>query len=63
MTENRPLSEAEALAALEWYRAAGVDVAVGETPVDRFAASAVAPRPKAPVVPRRRLRRRPLPSR
>src|SRR5215213_3737762 len=49
MTENRPLSEAEALAALEWYRAAGVDVAVGETPVDRFASSAMAPRPKAPV--------------
>lgn len=51
MAENRPLSEGEALAALEWYRAAGVDVAVGETPVDRFAASAVAPpkvRPPAP---------------
>lgn len=37
MIENRPLSDAEALAALEWYRAAGVDLAVGEAPVDRFA--------------------------
>ena len=27
------------LAVLDWYRAAGVDVAVGEAPVDRFAAS------------------------
>lgn len=52
MTENRPLSEAEALAALEWYRAAGVDVAVGEVPVDRFAASSVAPpRARPPVMP------------
>jgi DNA polymerase len=51
MSENRPLSEAEALAALEWYREAGVDVAVGEVAVDRFAASAVAPAKRAPVVP------------
>ena len=50
------------LSVLEWYRAAGVDVAVGEEPVDRFAqrpparvtppraavASAVAERPAAP---------------
>lgn len=34
------------LAALDWYRAAGVDLAVGEAPVDRFAASQAAPRPK-----------------
>jgi DNA polymerase len=34
------------LAALDWYRAAGVELAVGEAPVDRFAASQVAPRPK-----------------
>jgi DNA polymerase len=43
MSSNRPQSEAapaELLAALEWYRAAGVDFAVGEEPVDRFAASA-----------------------
>ena len=31
------------LSALDWYRAAGVDVAVGDEPVDRFAASAVVP--------------------
>jgi DNA polymerase len=31
------------LSALDWYRAAGVDVAVGDEPVDRFATSAVAP--------------------
>jgi uracil-DNA glycosylase family 4 len=43
MSSNRPQSDAapaELLAALEWYRAAGVDFAVGEDPVDRFAASA-----------------------
>lgn len=51
MAENRPLSEAEALAALAWYREAGVDLAVGEVVVDRFAASAVAPAKRAPVVP------------
>jgi DNA polymerase len=43
MSTNHPLSDAEALAALDWYRAAGVDVAVGEGPVDRFAASAASP--------------------
>ncbi|OJX51314.1 uracil-DNA glycosylase [Devosia sp. 66-22] len=37
------MSDAEALAVLDWYRAAGVDIAVGDEPVDRFAASAVAP--------------------
>ena len=41
------MSEAEALAVLDWYRAAGVDVAVGEEPVDRFATSAVAPSKRA----------------
>jgi uracil-DNA glycosylase family 4 len=56
MQQDRPLSDAEALAVLDWYRSAGVDVAVGEEPVDRFAASVVKPRPKpaataaAPVV-------------
>ncbi|HTJ58582.1 MAG TPA: uracil-DNA glycosylase [Devosiaceae bacterium] len=44
MTANRPLNDAEALAALEWYRAVGVDVAVGELPVDRFATSQIVPR-------------------
>lgn len=49
MADLKPIGETEALAALDWYRAAGVDVAVGEEPVDRFAASPVAPpRPKLP---------------
>ena len=39
MTANRPLNDAETLAVLEWYRAAGVDIPVGEAPVDRFAQS------------------------
>ena len=56
MSTNHPLSDAEALAALDWYRAAGVDVAVGDEPVDRFAASAVVPARRilpgmAPVAP------------
>jgi DNA polymerase len=37
MTENRPLNQAEMLAALDWYRSAGVDVAVSEEPVNRLA--------------------------
>ncbi|WP_323013517.1 uracil-DNA glycosylase [Devosia sp.] len=37
MAETRPLNHEEMLAALDWYRAAGVDVAVGEEPIDRFA--------------------------
>ena len=43
MAGNHQLTDAEALAALEWYVAAGVDVAVGDEPVDRFATSAAAP--------------------
>jgi len=53
------------LALLDWYRAAGVDFAVGEDPIDRFAASAApsrarpapmpaavaAPTPAAPAAP------------
>lgn len=39
---------ADLQALLEWYRAAGVDMAMGEDPVDRFAASQAAPRPKTP---------------
>lgn len=39
------------LSALDWYRAAGVDVAVGDEPVDRFAASAVAPPKRAAPLP------------
>ncbi|KKB83963.1 DNA polymerase [Devosia limi DSM 17137] len=37
MSEDRPLNHAEMVSVLEWYRAAGVDIAVGEEPVDRFA--------------------------
>jgi DNA polymerase len=43
------MSEAEMLAALDWYRAAGVDIAVGDEPVDRFAVAQIVPqRPKLP---------------
>lgn len=42
-----PLPDADALAVLDWYRAAGVDIAVGDEPVDRFAASAAAPARRA----------------
>lgn len=44
MSADRPPNDAELSAALDWYRAVGVDLAVGEAPVDRFAASAAAPR-------------------
>jgi DNA polymerase len=37
MTQDHPLNHDEMLAVLDWYRAAGVDIAVGEEPVDRFA--------------------------
>jgi len=43
MSANHPLTDVEALAALDWHRAAGVDVAVGDAPVDRFATSAAVP--------------------
>lgn len=43
MLLDRPLNDPELVAALDWYRAVGVDLAVGEEPVDRFAASAAAP--------------------
>ncbi|MGZ5906836.1 MAG: uracil-DNA glycosylase [Reyranella sp.] len=49
MTPDRPLTDAEAFAALEWYRAVGVDLAIGEMPVDRFAASRTVPG-RAPVL-------------
>jgi uracil-DNA glycosylase family 4 len=42
MAEDRPLNHDEMLAVLDWYRAAGVDIAVGEEPVDRFAQRAPA---------------------
>ncbi|WP_417310211.1 uracil-DNA glycosylase [Devosia sp.] len=46
--ETAQLTPSEALAALEWYRAAGVDMAISEAPVDRFAASAPPRRPTVP---------------
>lgn len=46
MTQDHPLNHDEMLAVLDWYRAAGVDIAVGEAPVDRFAQ-----RPPARVTP------------
>jgi len=42
MSQDRPLDSAELLAVLDWYRAAGVDLAVGEAPQDRFAQRAPA---------------------
>ena len=51
MSVDRPQNNAELAAALDWYRAVGVDLAVGEEPVDRFAASAAAPRRSAPMPP------------
>ena len=47
---NTPLTQDEALAVLDWYRAAGVDTAVGDEPVDRFATSAVVATRRAPVL-------------
>lgn len=37
MAQDGTLNHDEMVAILDWYRAAGVDVAVGEEPVDRFA--------------------------
>ncbi|ODR94932.1 hypothetical protein AUC70_03885 [Methyloceanibacter stevinii] len=34
---------------LDWYAAMGVDEAIGDAPVDRFAASAAAPQPQEPL--------------
>jgi DNA polymerase len=45
MSANPPLNDAEMLAALDWYLKVGVDIAVGDEPVDRFALSRVPPRP------------------
>lgn len=36
---------AQLYSALDWYRSAGVDLAVGDDPVDRFVASQAVPRP------------------
>ncbi|WIY53515.1 uracil-DNA glycosylase family protein [Devosia sp. YIM 151766] len=43
MSQDRPLNNAEMLSVLDWYRAAGVDTAMGEDPVDRFAQKPPAP--------------------
>jgi len=43
MSQDRALNNAEMLSVLDWYRAAGVDMAVGEAPVDRFAQKPPAP--------------------
>ncbi|QQR38126.1 uracil-DNA glycosylase [Devosia rhizoryzae] len=52
MSQDRPpLNNAELLSVLDWYRAAGVDMAVGEDPVDRFAQRAPAATPQAKAVP------------
>ena len=39
------------LAALRWLVEAGADEAIGEAPVDRYAASALPARPAGPAVP------------
>ena len=57
---NRQLNRDELLTMLDWYSAAGVDLAVTETPVDRFALSAqptattprtILPKPQIPAAP------------
>ena len=48
MSEDRPPNDAELQSVLAWYQAVGVDLAVGEAPVDRFAASNPTPLPAAP---------------
>ncbi|SMQ59883.1 DNA polymerase [Devosia lucknowensis] len=49
MSQDRPLNNAELLSVLDWYRAAGVDLAVVDEPVDRFAQKP----PSAPTMPSR----------
>lgn len=60
MSQDRVLNNAQMLSVLDWYRAAGVDMAVGEEPVDRFAQKPPAaasmppratPQPAAPAQP------------
>ncbi|MDB5507452.1 MAG: polymerase [Devosia sp.] len=43
-----PLTDSEALALLDWYRAVGVDLAVEDAPIDRFAASRAVPARPSP---------------
>lgn len=67
MQQDRTLTDAEALAIADWYRSAGVDAAIGDEPVDRFAASVMKPRPKAadpaPVLPEATLKADPAETR
>jgi uracil-DNA glycosylase family 4 len=49
MSQDRPLNNAELLSVLDWYRAAGVDLAVVDEPVDRFAQKP----PAASILPQR----------
>lgn len=51
MSQDRALNNAEMLSVLDWYRAAGVDMAVGEEPVDRFAQKSPAPTSLLPRAP------------
>jgi len=57
---NRPLSNIDAHAILDWYNAAGVDLAVGEVPVDRFAATL--PNKSAPIIPQKNAKASASPS-
>lgn len=61
MAQDGTLNHDEMVAILDWYRAAGVDVAVGEEPVDRFA-QRPPQRSAAPGLPPRSVPQR-LPSR
>ncbi|WDR06520.1 uracil-DNA glycosylase [Devosia rhodophyticola] len=50
MVKDRPLNHAEMVSVLEWYRDAGVDLAVLDEPVDRFA-QATAASSRRPALP------------
>ncbi|MEO5807144.1 uracil-DNA glycosylase [Devosia sp.] len=54
MAEDRPLNNAEMVSVLEWYRAAGVDLAVQDEPVNRFAQVA-APNRRPALPPQREI--------
>ncbi|MBF0681041.1 MAG: uracil-DNA glycosylase [Devosia sp.] len=48
MSQAHALNNAELLSVLDWYHAAGVDLAVGEDPIDRFAQKPPAANTAAP---------------
>ena len=58
MGETKEMTAAEWAALLEWYAAAGVDLGVGDEPIDRFAAQSALqqqsarPSPAVPATPR-----------